>query len=224
MMIEYKRRMPRVEKIPEISETKVNIQRLNNDTFNQDIITVNRLRYAKLHFVDFDEIALSAMKQKMPADIRTKEIIENIGKVESTENYNDLFDFLYSKIGCDAITSLMKKLRNKNPDLCRDVLSKLTTGYNDIFMDNAILILGKEYCYKDISNDIISALKTNKIRDPLDFSSLTMILGKSNDARHLNFLYTFYVFFKDNFPEEEYYEGPLLAINELTDNLEHQKT
>lgn len=220
-MIEYKRRMPRFEKIPGISATKVNIQKLKKGTFNQDIITVNRLRYAKLDFGDIDEIALAVMKQKMPDDIRTKEIIENIGRVESTENYNDLFDFLSSKIGCDAITSLVKKLRNKKHNLYKDILSKLTTGYNDIFIDNAILILGNEYCYKDISNDIISALKTNKIRDPLDFSSLTMILGKSNDTRHLNFLYTFYVFFKDNFPEEEYYEGPLLAINEITDNLEH---
>ena len=62
---------------------------------------------------------------------------------------------------------------------------------------------------------------SSKIRDPLDFSSLLMILGRSKDAKYIHFLYTFYVFFKDNFPDKEYYEGPFLGLNEIINRLEY---
>ncbi len=219
-MLEYERRMPKIEKIPQITATKVDIDKLNKVILDQDSVTVIRLRHAKLTFSNFDEITLAAMKRELPNDTRTKEIIENIGKVESANRYDVLFDFLSIKIGNDAISPLIKKLRNKNKDLYRDVLAKLTGDYTNTFMDSAILILCSEYDHQDISDEIIGMLKTNKIRDPLDFSSLLMILGRSKDARYINFLYTFYVFFKDNFPEAEYYEGPFLGINEIIDRLE----
>lgn len=221
-MVEFKRRMPRFEKIPQIIATKENIDNLKKINFKHDIITVIRLRHAKLRFDNVDEITIAAIKKISPNDGRTKEIVENIGKVKTTEDYDALFAFLSTKTGHDSISSLIRKLRNKKCDFYKDVLSKLNTGYNDIFLDNAILILGNEYSNRDISNDIIDTLKTNTIRDPLDFSSLLMILGKSKDSRYLNILYSFYIFFKDNFADDEYYEGPLIGINEINGKLEYK--
>jgi hypothetical protein len=107
--------------------------------------------------------------------------------------------------------------------LYKDVLFKLTSDYNDVFIDNAILILGNEYRSRDISKDIIDTLKTNKIRDPLDFSSILMLLGKSGDSDYIDILYSFYVFFRDNFADDEYYEGPLIGIYEIIDKLQQEQ-
>jgi hypothetical protein len=207
--------MPRYERIPRITATTKDIEELKTANFQEGPITVNRLRDAKLDFHNIDEVALAFMKRKLPDDSRTKEIMESVSRIELVENYEELFSFLSSRIGADATSALIRKLKSKKHDLYKDVLIKLTAGYNEIFMDNAIMILGNEFHQKDISDDIIHVLMSNKIRDPLDFSSLLMILGKSNDSRHLNFLYSYYTFFKDNFPEEEYFEGPLVAIKDI---------
>lgn len=220
-MLNYERRMPRVGKIPQIKAMKKDIDKFKKVILERELITTIRLRHAKLNFKNVDEIALEAMKRVIPGDSRIAEINENIEKVESENRYTVLFDYLSSRIGNDAISPLIKKLRDKNQNLYRDVLSKLTCEYTDIFIDNAILILGGEYVYQDISNEIINTLMLNKIRDPLDFASLLMILGRSKDTRHIDFLYTFYIFFKDNFPEAEYYEGPFLGLNEIIDRLEY---
>ncbi len=214
-MLKYERRMPRVGKIPQIKATEKDIDKLKSVTLDQELITVIRLRHVKLNFKNVDEIALEAMKKINPEDLRIAEINENTKKVESENRYTVLFDYLLSGIGNDAISPLIKKLRDKNQNLYGDVLSKLTGDYTDAFMDNALLILGGEYEYQDISDEIISTLMLNKIRDPLDFASLLMILGRSKDSRHIDFLYTFYVFFKDNFSEKEYYEGPFLGLEEI---------
>ena len=220
-MLNYKRRMPRIEKIPQLKATKNDIDKFKKVILEQELITTIRLRHANLNFKNANEIALEAMKRVIPGDSRITEINENIIKVESENRYTVLFDYLSSRIGNDAISPLIKKLRNKNSNLYRDTLLKLISNYSDTFMDNALLILGGEYEYQDISDEIISTLMLNKIRDPLDFASLLMILGQSNDTRHIDFLYSFYIFFKDNFPDTEYYEGPFLGLDEIINRLEY---
>ena len=98
--------------------------------------------------------ALEVIKEAIPGELRITEIDENIEKVESENRYSVLFDFLSSGIGFDAISPLIKKLRNINSNLYEDTLLKLTGDYTDIFMDNALLILSGEYEYQDISDKI----------------------------------------------------------------------
>ncbi len=219
-MLEFKRRMPRFEIIPQIRATKEKIDNLKKLNFETDKITVIKLRRAKLDFENYDQLTIDVMKQQSPNDDRTKEIVKNIEKVKTTEVYEALFAFLSTKTGHDSISALIKKLRAKKQDLYKDVLFKLTSDYNDVFIDNAILILGNEYRSRDISKDIVDTLKTNRIRDPLDFSSILMLLGKSGDSDYIDLLYSFYVFFSDNFADDEYYEGPLIGIYEIIDKLQ----
>ena len=48
--------------------------------------------------------------------------------------------------------------------------------------------------------------------DTQDFASIIQTLGLVKNDRNLTYLYSFYVFFKDNFPDEDYFEGPLFGI------------
>lgn len=216
-MLEYKRRMPRYNRIPKITATNRDIENLSITRFRDDDISVTRLRYAKLDFQNIDEIAIELMQSKLPDDPRTMEIMQSVHRIETSEKYDELFSFLSSRTGSDAFSPLIRKLRSKKDTLYMDVLSKLENGYNDIFMDNAILILGYEFNHRDISDDIIRTLLSDRVRDPQDFSSLSMLVGKSGDSRHIDFLYSLYIFFRDNFPEDEFFEGPLLAITDITD-------
>jgi hypothetical protein len=216
-MLEYKKRMPRYNKIPKITATNRDIEKLSIESFRNDDISVTRLRYAKLDFKNIDEIAIDVMQRKLPDDSRTKEIMESVSRIEASEEYDELFSFLSSRTGADAFSPLIRKLRSKKDTLYADVLSKLADGYNDIFMDHAVLILGYEFSHRDISDDIVRTLISDKVRDPQDYSSLLMLIGKSCDSRHIDFLYSLYIFFRDNFPEDEYFEGPLLAIKDIAD-------
>ena len=214
-MLNYERRMPRLKKIPQVKATEKDIDKLKKVILEQDVINEIRLRHTLSISKKFDEIALEAMKQAIPNDPRITEINKNIEKVESENRYAVLFEYLSTGIGIDAKSPLITKLRNKNSKLFVDVLSTLTGVFSNIFIDNALSILGGEYEYQDISDNIVETLMSGKIRDPLDFASLIMILGRSKDARHIDFLYTFYVFFKDNFSEEKYYEGPFFGLEEI---------
>ena len=216
-MLEYTRRMPRYEKIPRIKATDDDIGKIRTAAFQEGLVTITRLREGKLDFLNIDEVAREAMKRALPNDSRTIELMESVNRVEVEESYENLFGFLSSSIGADAISVLISKLRSKKYDVYKDVLMKLATGYNNIFMDNAILILGTEFHVCDISVEIVHLLMSNNIRDPQDFSSLLMLLGRSNESTYLNFLYSYYVFFKNNFPEEEYFEGPLIALQEIVE-------
>ncbi len=220
-MLDYKRRMPRLTKIPQIKATKKDIDKLRNAPLSQEVVTTIRLRHAKMTFKNADEVVLNAFKRALPEDYRLAELKDNIKKVESENRYSVLFDFLSSRTGNDALSPLIRKLRNKNQNLFEDVLSKLISGYTDTFMDNALIILDGEFEYHDIGDRIVDTLKSGKIRDPLDFASLAMVVGRSKTAKHIDFLYTFYVFFKDNFPDKEYYEGPLLGLKDLLERLEY---
>ena len=77
-MLEFKRRMPRFERIPELNATNEDLLNLRTVTFNKSEITINRLRHAKVGFGNIDELALATMKEEMPNDRRTKEILDSI--------------------------------------------------------------------------------------------------------------------------------------------------
>lgn len=208
--------MPRYERIPIIDLPPEKLKEINQLPLSKIQVTVNKLRHVKISFPGHDEIARKLLIKKLKNDKRTKEALTNTKLIESCNEFNTLFSYLSTSVGCDAITLLNKKLKSINKDLYKMVLTKLEDAYNDLFIDNTIVILANELRINDISENILEFLKLNKMRDPLDFSSMLMILGQSKNKGLINLLYSFYIFLKDNFPEEEYFEGPLLAIKDIS--------
>ena len=84
-MLDFKRRMPRFELIPQIRYTNVIIDNLKKLNYEHEKITVIRLRHAKLQFENYEQIAIDAMKQQSLNDDRMKEIFDNIREI-SVEN------------------------------------------------------------------------------------------------------------------------------------------
>ena len=196
-MPQYNRRMPNVKRIPKLSVPEDILQKVEATMLLPQEVTATRMRYKNLHFHNFSEII-------QHPEIR-KDIEKNMQIVKETEDYANLFSLLSEKAGADAADLLTEKLMRLKPGVDDDVLAALSEGYER----------GEVYEREDISAKIISLLESNKLRDMLDFSSLLMLLGRSKSRDVLPVLYSYFVFFRDNYPEEEYYEAPLFAMYDI---------
>jgi len=178
------------------------------------------LRRVKMLIGDIsDHFESMSKKGEITAD-RCREAKELEKLLKTSNDYNALFACLSTKAGQDIFSKLANKLKELNPSFCKDILNHLTEAYTNIFFDTAFLILAQECKAQDISADIIATLKTNKIRNPLDFASLLMTLGQTRNRENLPLLYGFYEFFVDNFPDENHMLGPLLAIQDIVNQSE----
>jgi hypothetical protein len=97
-----------------------------------------------------------------------------------------------------------------------DLLAKLREPYEDLYFDNALMAIFKILRDKpERGHGIISFLSEDKVRDPIDFSSLFMTLLATNSREHMDWLYTYFVFFQDNFPQDNHFLGPYYAMMSL---------
>jgi len=190
-------------------------QKIPSIYLSDDEITVIKLRHARIHFINISKLLSDESFTKEIPSERLKEMENHINEVKETTDYDYLFSLLSKTKGSDAIDILIEKLLHLKPNVFEDIIDGLCDNYSEIFIDNALITLKKVFEKNDISEQILNLLKSNKIRDPLDFASLLMVLGQSRNENLLETLYSFYVFFKDNFPDEEYFEGPLLAMCDI---------
>ena len=100
-----------------------------------------------------------------------------------------------------------------NENIYKDYLKYLENAYTEETFDNIVLVLIETIKKKDISDEILDLLKKDKIRDPQDFSVLAQIMGLADTNNKIMYIYSFYKYFINNFPEENYFEGPLFGIN-----------
>ena len=190
-MPQYNRRISNVKRIPKLSVPEDILQKVETTMLLPQEATATRMRYKNLYFHNFSEII-------QHPEIR-KDIEKNMQIVKETEDYANLFSLLSEKAGADAADLLTEKLMRLKPGVDDDVLAAPSEVYER----------------EDISAKIISLLESNKVRDMLDFSSLLMLLGRSKSRDVLPVLYSYFVFFRDNYPEEEYYEAPLFAMYDI---------
>lgn len=214
-MSQYARRMPNVKRIPRLSVPEDILQKVESIPLLPKEVTVARMRHRKLRFNKFSELIQHPEVRKDVPPERLQEIEKNIKFVKETEDYDTLYSLLREKAGADAADLLAEKILQLKPDAADDVLAGLCESYSNFFFENSLLLLNEVYKREDISDKIVSLLESNKVRDMLDFSSLLMLLGRSKSREVLPVLYSYFVFFRDNYPQEEYYEAPLLAMYDI---------
>lgn len=214
-MSQYARRMPNVKRIPRLSVPEDILQKVETTLLLPEEVTATRMRYRNLRFNKFSELIQHPELRKDIPPERLQEIEKNIRFVKETEDYDTLFSLLGEKTGADAADLLAEKLLQLNSGVVDDVLAGLCESYSNFFFENSLILLSEVYKREDISDKIVSLLESNKVRDMLDFSSLLMLLGRSKSREVLPVLYSYFVFFRDNYPQEEYYEAPLLAMYDL---------
>jgi hypothetical protein len=208
--VQFKRRMPKIEKIP--------LMKVPGDIsgeFGEKL----RLDESRSVFVIRDfflESELDGSLEKTLLKVMDDEKLRNYKKLRQViiaeTDIGNLFNLLSQENNIGIKTHIYKRLVDLDPEIYTQFLEKLKTPYSEECYDSVFLILGMTLQTTDISPAIIEFLRGNYIRDPADFASMIQLLGYGKGDVNLQYMYTYYHFFIDNFEDEHYYEGPVIGM------------
>jgi len=177
-----------------------------------DRITVFRLH----HMLTIDEkqsgIFRADIIKKLSKEDRSesKRIHDEIGKESDISKIKYYFD---NKIHRELSNEYAKRMCYLNKDVYKEYYKKIENEYSDDDIDRIVELTVETMKMIDISSKILKILEEDLVRDPKDFSVLAQLIGISNNDKMINYLYSFYMYFINNFPEDNYFEGPLLGIS-----------
>ena len=181
-----------------------------NVKFSDDRITVFKLHH--MICIDDDKVHFyKDLRKKMSKKERDESIIiqKNI-KIE--KDYTKLQDLLIQRNHRELVPEIIKRMCSLNENIYKEYINKLEEKYSEEEFDDIINILVEVIKQKDISDEIIGLLKRDKIRDPQDFAVISQIMGIAVTEDKIKYLYSFYRYFINNFPEDNFFEGPLFCI------------
>jgi len=209
----FEKRMPRFDKI-QILDPPDNIKEWYFlQEYSEEEITVFKLRNIWLIKPEIEKemFSLTILEEK---DKKRINRYNQQRKYISDENNVEILKKIYNdKEYFDVHPIILDKIVGIDPDFYKKYLEILRGQYDDIVFDDALRFLVRKIKIKDITEEIIELLRSNAIRDPQDFASLTQIMGFQNKKENIKYLYSFYSFFKNNFEDREYFEGPLYGLS-----------
>jgi hypothetical protein len=210
--MEFKRRMPKMEKIPLLNPPDDIEEWYKSEPFSDQKITEFKLRDFMFIENDIQQFITKTMFEIVKDKERERKYIEGKKSINKETDVHKLLDLLNDEDYFDLNADIITRLDKLDANIYKHFLEKLKTEFSNQDFDNIIKILVINLRRKNISDEIIEVLEANYIRNPRDFASLLQILGLQKTEKNLTLLYTYYKFFKNNIPEEIYYEGPLLGI------------
>jgi len=158
-------------------------------------------------------------------EVFLKDLRKHLGKEEKVESNqlsikigteNDLGklkELIEKREHRELIPEIINRIYSLNEHVYKDYINYFENEYTEEDFDNIISVLVETIKRKDISDEILDVLKKDKIRDPQDFAVLAQIMGLGDTNNKIVYLYSFYKYFINNFPEENYFEGPLFGIS-----------
>ena len=179
--------------------------------YSDDRITVFRLH----DMISINQIDQKAFYKDLRNHLTQTEINESKklrSNIKSENDISKLISLYDDNEHKELSLEIILKMISIDKHVYKRYIDQLKTRYTENQFDNIIHILVETIRIIDISEDIIEVLQNNYVRDPQDFAVLVQILGLSNKDL-LSFLYTFYRYFINNFPNNNYFEGPLLGIS-----------
>jgi len=209
----FERRMPRFDKI-QILEPPNNIEEwYENEKYSEEEINVFRLRNIWLLKPEIEKEIFNIMIKKIKDNERKNTYAKQSKYIRTENNVEILFKLFNDKEYYDVHAIILDKIESLDTNFYKKYIDMLKNKYDDIIFDNALRFLVRKIKVKDITEEILELLRTNSIRDPQDFASLVQIMGFQNNEKNIKYLYSYYNFFKNNFGEENYFEGPLYGIS-----------
>jgi len=207
----FDKRMHRFNKI-EITDSPVDIEKwLTSQKYSDERITVFKLRnMIMIDPVDQKNFYKDLQKQMSKVEKDKSKMIVN--RIDKETDLNWFIDFLDSNEHKELSLRIIKRMLAIDEKSYCYYLNLLKKKYTDNQFDCILQILTETIRIKDVAEEIFNIMKEDYVRDPQDFASLTQILGLSNSFE-LNYLYSFYIYFKNNFPDNNYFEGPLFGIS-----------
>ena len=136
---------------------------------------------------------------------------EEAQKIEEESDPEVIFKLLRGK--CDPInyTILRKKVLEHEEYLLPKIIQALIRSGNDVFIEHAARIIPR--CKRNYLNNLLNILQ--EIRNPYAVSLMCIVIGFIGDEETIPIIYHKYIELKDQYPNEDYEQGPLLALAEL---------
>jgi hypothetical protein len=213
----FEKNVARYERIPKLVIPQDFESWLKKQNLSDEEITVFKLRDIWIRDCSLEKKIKDLVLSHKSQIERNNKYSEKMVMIDNMNIINSLFDFLdnteYLDLHIDIIDKIIK-LRSNSYSLFID---KLSTKYSDMFFDNALRYFSRLIEINNMSDVVFELIKKDYIRDPKDFASLLQVFGKSKKMEDINLLYSYYVYYKDNFPDDYHFEGPLFGMFYMMD-------
>lgn len=186
-------------------------QYLNNNFFERNIPS-ERSAYNILDFAISVDSIDDEIYGRLPED-RKREIDCENKKAQDENDIDRLYNMLRKELNANTVNIVLDKLIKNKEKVMPRMLEDLKRSGNDSFVEKAAKLFVK--CDKNYSHEIAQILPD--IRYPYTQSVMCFILGKIGSEEDIKIIYKYFLYFKDNYRTENYYEGPLLGIYEMKD-------
>ena len=195
-------------------EVKNFVSKKVNSNFFKKYVPDERSAYSFLNFsmqVDVTgkmaEVAQGIMRPEI------KEEIDKEGRVIEAENdIHKLYNMLRKPISVVNVYKLIEKLMCAEDKVIPRLLEDIKKSGNDSFVEAAVRILAK--CSNNYSKELAEILAY--IKYPYTQALMCYTLGKIGGEEHIETVYNFFTVLKNNYVNENYFEGPLLGLYELS--------
>lgn len=131
--------------------------------------------------------------------------------VASTEDIAGLFRLMRKNLAPGAKTMLYGKLLAQKDSAMPMIRERILSSFVDNFIENTSILFVR--CEENYSDWLLQNF--DRIRSPYAQCLMCLVLGFRGDETVASFLKTQVSRFEKEFPEEEFAQGPLLALNQL---------
>lgn len=173
-------------------------------------LSAQRLTYSTLCYDGMEDLAKDFVMNSIDTDRYNK-----IGKekqiIEAENNPEALFQLLRKSIDVINRPCLVNKALKYENEILPMLVEKLIRNDHDIFIENAVRLLAKSK--GDYTKPLMERYK--KIRSPYVQSVVCIIFGLRCGEEIIPWMYDRYFELKKLYPNENYNQGPLLALYEL---------
>lgn len=174
--------------------------------------SAQRFIYSILLYEGFEDVANEILMNKLILSAEhLKQIADEKKLIQTNQNPEEIFNLLRKKIDKINQVDLIKKALEFEEIILPMVIEKLLRNNHDIFIENSIRLLARS------QKDYSPYLKEHydEIRSPYVQSLTCLILGMRGAEDIIPWMMDKFLEIKKQYPDENYEQGPLLALYEL---------
>jgi len=169
-------------------------------------LSAQRLVYSNLVSPDLEKFAYQISSKFI---IRSKEQKILIGNASCAE---DLMNLMNGKLDIINHVPFKEKALNYKDTFIPLLINELKIPKDDAFIELAIQIIRSSDI--DLSKEIVQLIK-NSLSNAYHISQFCVLLGFFPSVESEQLLWDYFHFFKENYPNEAYKDGPLLGLIEI---------
>jgi hypothetical protein len=177
-------------------------------------LSAQRITYTMLCADGFEKLVEDAVKEHLD-NARKQKILEEKRIIEAENNPEVLLQLFRKDIDVMNRPYLINKALKYENEILPKLIEKLIRNNHDTYIENAVRLLVKSK--GDYTNVLMK--RYSEIRSPYVQSLVCLVLGLRGREEVIPWIINKYFEMKKHYPDENYDQGPLLALYELHSRL-----